>query len=109
MNTIMLLSSFLLVIIGRRIENKIPGAHLLLCQHNWQGIELVVLIPTTKSESEVLTKISYHLSDEGAAVEEDWRVVEFGAFFMVFPFVGYPDVFFSSINEFLPQLFFELR
>ena len=102
MDTIMYLLPLLLCIIKSScVENQIAWSHLLFCKYIWTGIQLIVLIPSTKSKTKVFSKISDNLSYQSTTIKEDRWIVKFGSLFMIFSGLRNSDILLSSINKFL--------
>ena len=91
------------------VEDQISGLQLLKGEVDRKRVVLVGLVPAIQLESEVFPQVVDHLTNQGAAVEEERCIVE-GVSRVVIPLrVGDPKVLYAPIDELLAQLPFEGR
>lgn len=73
-----------------------------------QQVELISLVPLAESETKVTSEIEDHLSDEGTAVQKQWRIVQWICRFMVLLSIRNANILLGCLDELGPKLVLEV-
>ena len=60
---------------GSGHEDEVAGPHLVLRQHDGQGVDHVGLVPRSQAEAEVSLEVAHHLANQPATVQEERGLV----------------------------------